>query len=40
MFSSFLLLIVMCAIGYKLDTMDKKLDIIAKELRIDGWSNK
>lgn len=40
MFSSFLLLIVLCAIGYKLDTMDKKLDIITKELRIDGWSNK
>jgi len=35
-----LLLVVMCVIGYKLDKMDEKLNIIIKELRIDGWAIK
>jgi len=40
MFASVLLLITFGVIGYRLDKLEKKLDNIIKELRIDGWSIK
>jgi hypothetical protein len=33
-----LLLVAICIIAYKLDKMDEKLNVIIKELHIDGWS--
>jgi hypothetical protein len=32
-----LLLVVICIIGYKLDKMDEKMNIIIKELHNTGW---